>query len=433
MSESASQVKEAALARLVEVATGLPAGPARDLFWSLAVATRVRVGDATAVSELMALDGSRRLATLELIAANQAATPALAEAARSVVWQHTTFATLSDRHLEMWAILSLDEARAADAVRAGRLEETNSADRIRLLGRLLSAGVPKSTAGVMALAGALAHEVEVDALLVGYLERQRVEAPEALFQRIRSPGARLEAMVAQALFGWRPERWEPVLAVAELALARLDDHAHNPGTPRRAGVNLASKAALIELSGGDARATWRAAIEDAAGETQPAMAARVHHAMLRAATCEAARWLEVVESIAASRVYLRDAESWLSVRAEVVRTMPMAARESTQLDRAHQAARELGARLPNRWFELFHYATVARELSRHGRPLEVVLEQLEAWVVREGLPRPVTQVSTEEVVAPLIEVDAGFAWRLGEALAKAPAQHMTWLAALALA
>lgn len=211
-----AEVKARSLARLGEVVAGLPAGPAKAIFEGLVVATRARAG--LEVPELMALEVSRRMGALELVAANQPATAALAEAARSVLWQTSTFATLSDRHLAMWAELSLDEGGAARAVEAARLHETNSADRIRIFGRLLAAGVPRTTAGVLGLCEALEHEIEVDAVLTSWLSRARVAECEALFMQIRSPGARLEAVAAQAALGWRPAQWEPWLVVADVAL-----------------------------------------------------------------------------------------------------------------------------------------------------------------------------------------------------------------------
>ena len=184
-------VKARSLSRLVEVVQGLPDGPAKGIFQTLAIVARVRAGESAAVAELAALEIGPRMAGLELIAANQPATPELAEVTRSVLWQTSRFATLSDRHLAMWAEL-VDEAAGARAVEAGRLHETNSADRIRIYGRLLAAGVPRTTEGVLALCDAMSHEVEVDAVLSTYLGRVRVEGCEALFERIRAPGARLD-------------------------------------------------------------------------------------------------------------------------------------------------------------------------------------------------------------------------------------------------
>lgn len=413
------ELRTRAFERLVAVAEALPESPARGIFQTLVVATRARLFGS---ADLMALELGPRMAALELISANQPATPELAAAVRSVLWQTSKFATLSDRHLAMWAILSLDEMAAREAVDAGRLDETNSADRIRIFGRLLAAQVPRTLAGVLALCDSLVHEVEVDAVLATYLTRVRVEDNEALFERIRSPGARLEAVVGQVLLGWCPESWTRALALADVALARVVEHKE---------VNLARKALLVHVSGGDASSIWKAALAESERETQPAMLARAHRAMLIAATCDFGRWLEVVQSIGASRVYLRDPESWLSVRCEVVRSVTTAAKTATDVDRAHQELKELGQRLPNRWFELFHYAVMARESKRVGRSSEVVLAQFAQWM-RDGLPRPVVPVSTEEVVAPLIAVDPELAWSLGEALAKWPPQHATWLSAIAV-
>lgn len=430
-----AEVKARSLARLGEVVAGLPAGPAKGIFEGLAVATRARAG--LEVPELMALEVGRRMGALELIAANQPATAALAEAARSVLWQTSTFATLSDRHLAMWAELSLDEGAGARAVEAARLSETNSADRIRIFGRLLAAGVPKTTAGVLGLCEALEHEVEVDAVLTSWLSRARVETCEALFMQIRSPGARLEAVAAQAALGWRPAQWEPWLVVADVAVewAKRGQGPAEMGPPRLA-VNLARKAQLLRLSGAEVGAVgklWQQAIEEAEREAQPAMAARVHRAMVFAAAGDLEAWLRVVRSIGADRAYLRDAESWLSVRCEVVRSVVGAVGpDPAGVDRAHQELRELGQRLPNRWYELFYAAVVARELARVGRSTEVVMAQLEAWM-RDGLPRPVVPVSTEELVGPLLDVDAERVWRLGEGLARSAAQHATWLSAVVAA
>lgn len=431
------EVRARSLARLGEVVRGLPDGPVRGIFEALNVATRARAG--LEVPELMSMELSRRMGALELVAANQPATPALAEAARSVLWQTSTFATLSDRHLAMWAELSLDEGEgaAARAVAAARLHETNSADRIRIYGRLLAAGVPRTTAGVLGLCEALDHEVEVDAVLSSWLSRTRVDACEALFMQLRSPGARLETVAAQAALGWRPAQWEPWLVVADVALewAKRGEGPAEMGPPRLA-VNLARKAQLVRLSGGEpsaSRRLWERAIEEAGREAQPAMAARIHRAMLFAAAGDFEAWMMVVRSIGADRAYLRDAESWLSVRCEVVRSMvgAVAGGGAAEVDRAHQELRELGQRLPNRWYELFYAAVVARELARVGRSIEVVMAQLEAWM-RDGLPRPVVPVSTEELVGPLLTVDAERVWRLGEGLARSAPQHATWLSAVAI-
>lgn len=209
--------------------------------------------------------------------------------------------------------------------------------------------------------------------------------------------------------------------------------------PPRLAVNLARKAQLLRLSdaevglAGQVGKLWQQAIEEAEREAQPAMAARVHRAMLFAAAGDFEAWLAVVRSIGADRAYLRDAESWLSVRCEVVRSMVGAiGPDLAGVDRAHQELRELGQRLPSRWYELFYAAMIARELARVGRSTEVVMAQLEAWM-RDGLPRPVVPVSTEELVGPLLDVDAERVWRLGEGLAKSAAQHATWLSAVVAA
>ncbi len=430
-------LKARAVAAIGELVAAMPPGPAKATFQILWLTARVRLGavpahgaeaerdaaTAAAVEELGRLDVRQRMAGLELIAANMPADAALAALTQTVLWQTSTFATFSDRHLAMWAILSLaaDVESAQAAVAAGRLEETNSADRIRLLGRLVLAGVPWSVEGLESLCGALAHEVEVDALIVAFMARHRVDEPERLLSRVRSVGSKLEAIAGQMMLGWRPTSYGPWLALSDEAVKATTGHRQ---------VALSRQAMMTHLSGGKAAPLWAKALVEASRESEPAMAARAHRAMLEAASVDFESWLEVVRSIADSRLYLKHVESWLAVRAEVARTVGRAAKSEADVDRAQEVLKDLGRRLPHRWFEMLHLAVIALEYSKRGRSTEVVMAQVEEWLGRDGLPRPILQVSVEEVVAPLVAVAPervfGWAQRL-----KSPAQQIVWLAALA--
>lgn len=412
-------VRARALEAAVRVVAATPEGPVRAAFELSLIATRVRLGDTAAVAELAERPVAARMSVLELVAANQPATPALAELARGVLFQTDRFAHLSDRHLGLWAGMTPAEVG---------LGETNSADRLRILGRLIGGGTPTTLAGFVALLDRLEHQVEIDGAVVAWCERQPLDLADplgvAVLARVQSAGARLEAMAAHLYHA-------PVPSTVVGAWVRVCDEALAAAPPRSRGVHLARAAALIHTAGSDASALSARALTELDALTDPSELARAHRAALRAAAVIGIHaWEPVAEHVARARPYLRDLERFLASRAEVIRTTPRMVRSVADVDRADQALREQGRRLPDRWLELHHHAVIARELASRGRVPELQLARLEL-LLKDGLPRPVLHVMPEEVVTAMRDAAPDRALRVLDAL-PSPPQRLVWASALAV-
>ena len=418
-----NDVLQSAWGRLHACLEEVPPGPLRASLDLMRLATRVRLGDGDATATLAGLDVERRLAALELVSANVPATEATARVARDTVFATESFAQLSDRVIAVWAGMTLAQARWG---------ETNSFDRIRALGRLVASGTPPDVAGMQGLIDQFEHEVEVDAAVVAWFtERPFTGCAEelALLERTRRPGSRLEAIGAiVAQRDVAPELAASWLATADDAIAAAPAGA--------AGLHRARKAALLSLAGRpeDVASLMALAFAELEREADPQTAARTHRAALSAAAVAGFDvWEGAVERLALARVYLRDPEAFLSVRAHAVRTLPRAARTAADVDRGGQALTEMGRRLPDRWLALVHQAVVAR-LMRDvvGRSSDAQLERVATWLRADGLPRPTPIIPIEEVVAPLVAVDAERALALGDLL-PSPVQRALWAVAVVTA
>lgn len=397
-----------------------PPGPVWDMLALMRLTTHVRLSHAGAAETLAELDVKTRLAGLELISANVPPNEVTARVARDTVFQVEPFKLLSDRIIAAWSGMSLKEAR---------WDETNSFDRIRALGRLVGSGVPTDVAGMEALLDELEHDVEVEAGIVAWFsDRPFSGSPEdlSLLGRSKQPGGRLEAIAAiiarQDVSADLAATW---LATADAALARSagsDTDAHN-----------ARKAALLTLAGRgpEGQTLWPAILDRFGQVLDTTHHAGIFRAVVRAAAVVGfAPWRAAVERLVEARAYLRHPENYLSARAAAVRALARAARTEIEVDRGNQVLRELGRRHPNPWLALLQQATVAALAFRvANRSPEPQWSQLETWLQQDGLPRPITGITIEEVVRPFVTIDAARALALGE-LMPSPVHRGMWAVAV---
>jgi hypothetical protein len=120
-----------------------------------------------------------------------------------------------------------------------------------------------------------------------------------------------------------------------------------------------------------------------------------------------------------------------SARQAAITTMPRAAQSSATLaDRGHEALKDLGRRIPERWLDLLHLATATAVWREAGRDPETHLSTMADLLRRDGLPQPDARVELATITAPLAAMAPTRLVALGERLASPIARAIWWSTAL---
>jgi len=405
-------------------------GPARAPIAMLVTATRARVGQG--FDALAALPAPERLHVLKLLVASRPPTPELAAIAQATILDGEgrylrAEPEMSERMLAVWSGLS------PEAAGWGALTQL---DRLVCITRLVAAGYPPE-GDLDGFMQALLTETDREAAVVAWCRERAFGATDAELAhlaRVERPMARLEAMAS-------------VLARGEASreLARewiADAEAAWKGAPSdnlgRALVDARFSAVLS--AAGDlpsAEGLLGHALAGAERENEPKERARIYRVCLEAAAGLALRspqgsvaaepWLRAVEKVTNDKALLRDRQAFLEARAAAVRTLPRAALTGgdATVDRGHQVLKEMCRRVPERWLDLLHAATVVHLQARSKRSTELLLAGIGDSIRKDGLARPITNITLDEVMRQLAPAAPDRVLALGDKLAH-PVQRAIW-------
>ena len=401
----------------------------------LALATRCRVDGGAAVADsLRAQPAAERLQILKLLVASMAPTPALAAVARiSVVGEDGRFLRdepdMSERMLAVWSGLTPE---AAGWVKLTEL------DRIVCITRLVAAGYPDTLDQLMRL---LLTETDREAAVVAWCRERpwtASEAEMAWLAHTSRPMARLEAMASVLAHGLATRAMATEWIVdAEVAwrTAPKDNLGHALADARFSAV-LSAAGDLASAEG-----LLGHAIAGAERENVPAERARIFRIALEAAAGLAVHdargsavepWLRAVEKVTNDKVLLRQRDAFLDARAAAVRTLRRAALTGgdAAVDRGHQVLKDACRRVPERWLDLLHQATMTSLQAKSGRSTELQLSTIGDSLRREGVPRPITQITLDEIMRLLVPASPERVMAFGDKIAH-PMQRAMWWASAA--
>ncbi len=395
----------------------------------LAVATRCRLGEG--IAELGALPESARLHVLKLLVSVMPPTPALRDVALRAVMDADSLwlaaePELSERIMAVWSGLSPAEAGWS---------ELTQADRFVCITRLVAAGYPPS-AEFEPFLRALTSETDREAAIVAWCRERdwsASEAENAWLRHTQRPMARLEAMASVL---------SRVTASHIIASEWLGDaeRAWQEAPRDNLGRALADArfSAVLSAAGdlASAEGLLGHALAGAARENEPLERARIYRVAFEAAAGLARHdargtavepWLGAVEKLMNDKALLRHREVFLDARAAAVRTLPRAVMTGGEVavDRGHQLLKELCRRLPERWLDLLHWATVGMLQARAGRSSELLVQTIGDALKKDGLPRPIPAITADEILRRLTPVAPDQVLALGERLAH-PVQRALW-------
>lgn len=405
-------------------------GPAKAPIAMLVTATRCRVGQG--VDALAALPAPERLHVLKLLVSARAPTPELAAITRSTILDadgHFLRAEpeMSERMLAVWSGVS------PEAAGWGALTQL---DRIVCITRLVAAGYPPADA-LDTFIGSLLTETDRESAVVAWCRERPFGASEpevAHLLGVERPMARLEAMASLLARGEASrELAREWIGAAEAAWK--DAPRDNLG---RALVD-ARFAAVLSAAGDlpSAEGLLGHALAGAARENETKERARIYRVCLEAAAGLALRsphggtaaepWLRAVEKVMNDKVLLRDREAFLEARAAAVRTLARASLTGgdATVDRGHQLLKELCRRVPERWLDLLHAATVLHLQAKSGRSTEVLLASIADGIRKDGLARPIPNITLDEVMRELAPAAPDRVLKMGDTIAH-PVQRAIW-------
>lgn len=424
--------KASFIAELVSIEA--PEGAARQALAMLTLSARCRVGEG--VAELAALPLDERLHLLKLLLTTMPATPALAPIARETVmtpalaYRHAE-PEMSERMLAVWSGLTPTQAR---------WDQLTALDRIVCITRLVSGGTP-TNAGFDAFMNDLQTPVDRDAMLVVWCRERDWSASEAEVQWLahtESPTVRLEAM-ASVLSRTDASRLSATEWIADAERAWKAAPADNLGR----ALSDARFSAVLSAAGDSASAEGLLghALAGADRENEPKERARIYRIALEAAAGLALHdargsavepWLRAVEKVTNDKALLRNREAFLDARATAVRTLRRAALSGgdVAVDRGHQTLKEMCRRVPERWLDLLHWASVVNAQARSGRNTELLLSSITDVLRKEGVPRPIPNITLDEIVRLLMPAGPERVLAMGQRIAH-PIQRALWLATAA--
>lgn|GEM_PF-2747751 len=425
----------------VESLSATAEGAARAAITMLIVATRCRINHSdggAAAATLNAMPAAERLQVLKLLVAAQAPTAELAAVVRvSVVGDDGRYLRdehepdMSERMLAVWSGLTPAVAGW------GKLTQL---DRIVCITRLIAAGYPASD-GFDGFMRALLTETDREAAIVAWCRERTWTASEAevawLAHTTRAM-ARLEAMASVLA---------RTLANRPLATEWISDadQAWRAAPKDNLGRALADARFSAVLSAADDLASAEGllghAIQGAERENEPKERARIYRIALEAAAGLAVHdargsavepWLRAVEKLTNDKVLLRQRESFLDARAGAVRTLPRAALTGgdSAVDRGHQVLKEMCRRVPERWLDLLHQATIVSLQAKSGRSTELQFSTIGDALRKDGIPRPIPNITLDEVMRLLVPASPERVMAIGDRLAH-PVQRALWWATAA--
>ena len=409
--------------------------PARAPVAMLAVATRCRIGAGT--EALAAMPAAERLHVLKLLVSAMAPSAALASLARATIFDasgHYRRAEpeMSERMLAVWS------GATPEAAGWGDLTEV---DRIVCITRLCAAGYP--TAGDFeAFAASLPTDVDREALVVAWCRERTfttdAAAAEAWVRLVSRPMARLEAM-ASLLARGQASREVASEWIGDAEVAWKSAPRDNLGRALADARFSAVLSAAGDLA--SAEGLLGHALAGAESENDPRERARIYRIALEAAAGLAIHdargsavepWLRAVEKLTNDRTLLRHRELFFEARADAVRTLRRAALSGgdSAVDRGHQVLKEMCRRLPERWLDLLHWATIAHLQARSRRSTELMMSTLGDALRKEGLPRPIPAVTLDEIAKLLLPAEAERVLAIGDKITH-PVQRALWWASAA--
>ncbi len=405
-------------------------GTVRSAIAMLVLATRCRIdGGAAAADSLRALPAAERLHVLKLLVAAMAPTPELAAVARvSVMGEDGRYLRdepeMSERMLAVWSGVT------PEAAGWGKLTQL---DRIVCITRLVTAGYPESLEQLMR---ELLTETDREAAVVAWCRERpwtASEAEMAWLAHTSRPMARLEAM-ASVLARTEASRMMASEWIADAERAWRAAPSDNLGRALADARFSAVLSAAGDLA--SAEGLLGHAITGAERENEPQERARIYRVALEAAAGLAVHdargsavepWLRAVEKLTNDKVLLRQREAFLEARAAAIRTLRRAALTGgdVAVDRGHQVLKEMCRRVPERWLDLLHQATVASLQAKSGRSSELQLSTIGDALRKEGIPRPIPNIPLDEIMRLLVPAAPERVLTMGDKLSH-PVQRALW-------
>ncbi len=338
---------------------------------------------------------------------------------------------MSERMLAVWSGLT---------PQAARWDQLTALDRIVCITRLVSGGTPANV-DFDAFMKALLTPVDRDAMLVVWCRERDWSASEAEVQWLahtEAPMVRLEAM-ASVLARTDANRLIAAEWIADAERAWKGAPADNLGR----ALSDARFSAVLSAAGDSASAEGLLghALAGADRENEPKERGRIYRVALEAAAGLALHdargsavepWLRAVEKVTNDKALLRNQEAFLDVRAAAIRTLRRAALSGgdVAVDRGHQTLKEMARRVPERWLDLLLWASVANAQAKAGRNTELLLTNITDVLRKEGLPRPIPNITLDEIVRLLMPVGAAQVLAMGQRIVH-PIQRALWLATAA--
>lgn len=421
-----------------------PEGAAGRALAMLTLSARCRIGEGA--DELAALPPDERLHLLKLLVTTMPATPALAAIARETVMTQAAALSgsaalewpyrraepeMSERMLAVWSGLTPTQARWG---------ELTALDRIVCITRLVSGGTPTS-ADFDAFMNALETPTDREAMLVAWCRERDWSASEAEVQWLshtEAPMVRLEAM-ASVLSRTDASRLIATEWIADAERAWKSAPKDNLGR----ALSDARFSAVLSAAGDSASAEGLLghALAGADRENEPKERARIYRIALEAAAGLALHdargsavepWLRAVEKVTNDKALLRNREAFLDARAAAVRTLRRAALSGgdVAVDRGHQTLKEMARRVPERWLDLLLWASVANAQAKAGRNTELLLTNITDVLRKEGVPRPIPNITLDEIVHLLMATGPERVLAMGLRIVH-PVRRALWLATAA--
>lgn len=175
-------------------------------------------------------------------------------------------------------------------------------------------------------------------------------------------------------------------------------------------------------------------------ENDPARRAELFEALFRSTAVLATAplggpgpgsWLATLDRLQRDKVVLRQRDALFAARQAAIMTLPRAAQAGNMLaDRGHEALRDLGRKIPERWLELLHLTVAANVWRQAGRDPETHLSLLADVLRREGLPAPDGRVELAALMGQLVQAEPSRLVPLGERIAEPVARAVWWSTAL---
>ena len=148
----------------------------------------------------------------------------------------------------------------------------------------------------------------------------------------------------------------------------------------------------------------------------------------------AGSWLSTLDRLQRDKVVLRQRDALFLARQAAITTLPRAAQAGQMLaDRGHEALKDLGRKIPERWLELLHLAVATRVWRHAGRDPETHLSLLADLLRRDGLPSPDARVELAPLISHLAVAVPNRLVDLGERIAEPISRAVWWSTALLVA